>query len=405
MRLLFFHQNFPGQFRHLIRHFAAAGGHQVVFVTQKNKPSLPGVAKVEYEPHRKVTEGIHPYVAGGESAVINGQNVVRALLPLRQKGFRPDVMIGNPGWGETLFVKDVFPEAPLISYCEFYYRGRGSDVGFDPEFDGGFDAVIRARARAAYHLLALEAADLAYSPTHWQKAQFPAAYRDRIGVIHDGIDTDTVAPDPAARLDLPDGTALTAGDEVVTYVSRNLEPYRGFHTFMRALPGILDRRPAATVLVVGGDGVSYGGRPKGGGTWREVMEAEVGPLPDRVKFLGRVPYPTYLKVLQVSSAHIYLTYPFVLSWSMLEAMAAGCLVIGSDTAPVREVVTDGRNGLLTDFFDPAALAEMVSRALDDPEAAQAMRRAARATVVERYRLEDCLARQVALIEGAARNAK
>ena len=399
MKVLFVHQNCPGQFKHLAPGLAA-DGHEVLFITQKGKPTPHGVKKLEYAAHRGVTPKIHPYLAGTEAAILNGQAVARIGFALREKGYRPDVMIGNPGWGETLYLKDVWPDVPLISMCEFYYNGSGSDVGFDPEFDTGPDAPLRARTRSSQHLLAIEAADVAYCPTNWQRAQFPSVYQDKISVIHDGIDTNLIKPNQAARVTLADGTSLSRDDEVLTYVSRNLEPYRGFHSFMRALPSILKARPNAQVVIVGGDEVSYGARPKGGGSWREVMQSEIGPLPDRVHFTGRIPYRHYLALLQVSSVHLYLTYPFVLSWSMLEAMAAGAFVLGSDTAPVSEVVEDGVNGWLVDFFDTKAMAERVALALDQRDAHDGLRARARATVVERYDLSACLAKQKALIEAA-----
>ena len=397
LKALFVHQNCPGQFRHLAPRLAADPANEIVFITQKGKPDLPGVKKIEYAPHRAVTPKIHPYLASSEAAVLNGQAVARVGFALAEKGFRPDVMIGNPGWGETLFLKDVWPEVPLISLSEFFYRGTGADVGFDPEFDTGPDARLRARARSAPHLLAIDAADAAYAPTAWQRAQFPDVYQDRISVIHDGIDVATCRPDPRATVTLPGGRVLTRADEVVTYVARNLEPYRGFHTFMRALPTLLEARPEAVVVVVGGDDVSYGARPKAGGTWRAVMEAEVGPLPERVVFTGRVPYPDFLALCQITSAHCYLTYPFVLSWSMLEAMACGAVVVGSATPPVEEVIEDGVNGRLVDFFDAETLARTLAEVLAARGDLEAMRASARETIVTRYALEDCLARQMALI--------
>ena len=399
MKVLFVHQNCPGQFKHLAPALAGEG-HEVVFIGQKDKFTPPGVKRLEYEPHRKVTPKIHPYLAATEAAVLNGQAVARLGFKLKSKGFNPDVMIGNPGWGETLFLKDVWPDCPLISMSEFYYRGQGSDVNFDPEFTSGPDSLLRSRARSGPHLLALEAADFAYSPTEWQKAQFPKAYHDKIRVIHDGIDVDRICPDPAARFTLPSGQVLTRSDEVLTFVSRNLEPYRGFHSFMRALPSVLKARPEAQVVIVGGDEVSYGSRPKEGGTWREVLLNEVGPLPDRVTFTGRVPYGDFLSLLQVSSAHIYLTYPFVLSWSMLEAMAAGAFVIGSATPPVEEVITQGENGWLVNFFDKDAMADTLSEALAKRMNVDGIRTAARDTVRKRYALEDCLRQQRALIDEA-----
>ena len=399
MKVLFVHQNCPGQFKHLAPALAAEA-HQVLFITQKGKPTPLGVKKIEYSPHREITPKIHPYLAGTETAVLNGQAVARVGFALRDKGYRPDVMIGNPGWGETLYLKDVWPDCPLISLCEFYYNGSGSDVGFDPEFRTGPDALLRARTRSAQHLLAIEAADFAYCPTHWQRAQFPTPYHNKIKVIHDGINTSRIGPNSDAQFRLPNGNDLTRADEVLTYVSRNLEPYRGFHSFMRALPEVLKMRPNAQVVIVGGDDVSYGGRPKKGGSWRQAMLAEVGPLPDRVHFTGRIPYDTYLRLLQVSSVHLYLTYPFVLSWSMLEAMAAGAFVLGSNTPPVTEVIEDGKNGWLVDFFDKDLIAKRVSQALEVRDEQQQLRRAARQTVVSRYDLAACLSAQKALIESA-----
>ncbi len=403
MKVLFIHQNCPGQFKHLAPYLARKAGHDVVFITQKDKPTIPGVRKFEYAPHRRVTPKIHPYVASTEAAVLNGQAVARLAFKLKEKGFRPDVVIGNPGWGETLFLKDVWPDVPLITLVEFFYRGEGSDVGFDPEFAAGPDGVLRARARSGPQLLAIDAADAAYAPTEWQKMQFPEVYRDRISVIHDGIDVDRVRPDPGVSVRLPNGMTLTRSDEVLTYVARNLEPYRGFHSFMRALPGILEARPGATVVIVGGDGVSYGARAPEGRSWRDVMLEEVGPLPDRVQFTGRLPYDEYLRLLLVSSVHLYLTYPFVLSWSMLEAMAAGAFVVGSRTPPVEEVIADGVNGWLVDFFDTDSIARRVSQALETRNDVTELRSAARQTIVDRFALSNCLDRQVELIEQTVRH--
>ncbi len=400
MKALFLHQNCPGQFKHLAPYLAADPANEVCFITQKGRPPLPGVKRIEYAPHRAVTPKIHPYLASTEAAILNGQAVARVGFELSNQGYRPDIIIGNPGWGETLFLKDVWPDTPLITLSEFFYRGRGSDVGFDAEFDPGRDAILRARARAAPLLLALDAADLSYAPTGWQRAQFPEAYQSKIRVIHDGIDTNLVRPNATASLTLSNGLRLTRDDEVVTYVSRNLEPYRGFHTFMRALPRLLDARPDATIVVVGGDEVSYGSRPRKGGSWRDALLAEVGPIPERVIFTGRLSYTDFLSLMQVTSVHCYLTYPFVLSWSMLEAMAAGALVVGSRTPPVEEVIEDGVNGVLTDFFDATALADTLAHVMETRYLREPMRSAARATITSRYALTSCLAQQIALIEEA-----
>ncbi|MGI9389034.1 MAG: glycosyltransferase family 4 protein [Boseongicola sp.] len=398
MKALFVHQNCPGQFKHLAPAMAERGD-EVIFVTQKGRPDITGVRKIEYRPHRNVTAKIHPYLASSEQAVLNGQAVARIGLKLKDKGFTPDVMIGNPGWGETLYLKDVWQHVPLVSMSEFFYRGYGSDVGFDAEFSQGPDAALRARTRAGIHLLALDAADLAYAPTIWQRDQFPEAYREKIRVIHDGIDCDVVRPDPNANYALPNGQILTKKDEVLTYVARNLEPYRGFHSFMRALPDVLKTRPDAVVVIVGGDDVSYGARAPDGKTWREVILDEIGPLPERVYFVGKVSYSNFLRLAQVSAVHAYFTYPFVLSWSMLEVMAAGGFVVGSRTPPVEEVIEDGMNGWLVDFFDTEVISQRLIAALKARNDVDQLRCAARRTVIEKYDLSDCLKAQLALIDG------
>lgn len=388
----------PGQFKHLAAELARDGRNSVVFLTRNGGADLPGVRRVVYAPGRAAFAGTHHYVRLFENSVLHGQQVLREGQKLRAEGFRPDLIVAHPGWGEALFLKDVFPHTPLLNYCEFYYHGVGSDVGFDAETSGGLDAVCRARARNAHLLLSLEACDRGLSPTQWQRDRHPAAFRSKIDVIFDGIDTAVVTPDDGASFALPDGTVLTRGDEVVTYVARNLEPYRGFPSFMRAVPGILARRPGARVVIVGGDGVSYGRGAPEGKTWREVMLEEVGPLdPARVHFLPPVSYARYLALLRISSAHVYLTVPFVLSWSCMEAMAAGCVVVGSGTPPVREVIEDGRNGVLVDFHDPEAIARRVAEVLAAGEGLRGMRERARRVVEEKYALSVCLPAQLRLL--------
>lgn len=380
----------PGQFKHLAPALAQ-DGHEVLFLTQRDNVELPGVRRILYRPRRTARPRGHPYLIRGETAVLNGQEVARQLTTLREQGTIPDLVIAHPGWGESLFVKDVLPEARLISYCEFFYSGDGLDVGFDKEETTTLNSRARARARTMHFLAALEACDIGVSPTAWQRSAHPSAYQPKIRTIFDGIDTDRIAPDAQARFTLPNGMVLRPGDPIITYVSRNLEPYRGFRTFMRALPAMLARNPTAQVLIVGGDGLGYGGRPEGFATWREAMLAEVRCDLSRVHFLGNLPYGRFLSLLQVSAAHIYLTYPFVLSWSCFEAMAAGAVIIGSDTPPVREVIRPGENGLLVDFFDVEGLAETVTAVLAARPRYAPLGETARRTVLERYSRDRCLA--------------
>lgn len=376
MKVLFIHQNFPGQFRHIAAHLAKQPDYQVLAIGRDTAPGLPGVKLLRYKPHRTASPQTHPYVRSFEDAVLHGQQVLRLLLDLKAKGYRPDVIVAHPGWGETLYAKDAFPNARLIHFCEYYYHAQGADLGFDPEFPPTVDDYARIRSRNALHLLNLENCDQGITPTHWQHSLHPAAYRDKIQVIHEGIDTDLLGPDPNASLTLPNGRVLKAGEPIITYVARNLEPYRGFHTFMRALPQVLKEHPTCQVVIVGGDGVSYGSKPKDAPNWRTKMLRENPVDLERVHFLGKVPYDTYRKVLQVSAVHVYLTYPFVLSWSLLEAMASGGLIVGSDTAPVREVIKHGENGLLVGFFDKQALVNLILGILDNVKGESKLRECA-----------------------------
>lgn len=393
---LFIHQNMPAQFVHVCRYLRDQG-HQVVFITRNKHNQLGGVAKVQYELHREPNNGIHHYVKSTEAGVLYGQAVYRSVTELLKQGFKPDLVVGHCGWGETLFVKDALPHTPLINYFEFYYRGRGQDLEFDPEYPTNADAVMSARMRNTVNLLSLEACDRGVTPTFWQLSGYPAEYHHRISVIHEGVDTQAIKPNPASIVTLPDGRVIKPGQKTVTYVARNLEPYRGIHTFMRAIPHIQQQHPDADILVVGAEGVSYGRRLPEGDSYKKRLLEEVSFDASRVHFLGHLPTEPYRAVLQVSAAHIYLTYPFVLSWSMLESMSTGCLVIGSRTAPVQEVIEDGKNGLLVDFHDPVGLAGTVGKVLSEPGSYAGLRRAARETVLARYDLQSvCLPRQIAL---------
>lgn len=379
MRVLVIHQNFPGQFGHLTQAWAARPGWDVRALGRDTAPGLPGFDRlIRYKLARPGHAQQHPYLRQMEAATLHGQAVARVLLKLRQSGFVPDVIVAHPGWGETLYAKDVYPDARLVHLAEWYYDAEGADLGFDPEFPLRFDDRSRIRTWNALHALNLTHCDVAVAPTHWQKSRHPAIFHPKISVLHEGIATDVLVPDPAASLRTPNGAVLTAGQPVITYVARNLEPYRGFHVFMRALEKVQQAHPGCHALIVGADSVSYGRRPAEAPNWREHMLRQVKLDPARTHFLGRVPYEQYLRVLQVSAAHVYLSYPFVLSWSLLEAMACGVPIVASDTAPVREVIRDGENGRLVDFFDVDGTAAQVLASLHGGTAQVPLRRQARA---------------------------
>lgn len=399
MNVLFIHQDMPGQFAHLAAYLARVTDNRVVFLTKTQKAPPPGVVHAMYRPGPMAASD--PFMRGFEAAVLHGRAVANACLELQDRGFVPDIVVAHPGWGESLYIKDVIPGAKLVNYCEFFYHASGADVGFDPNepVDAGVAAMMRTKN--AHLLLSLASCDRGLSPTTWQRFLHPAEYRHKIDVIFDGIDAERVRPNPDAAFRLADGTVLTRRDTVITYVARNLEPHRGFPSFMRALPHLLSALPDAHVVIAGGDDVSYGRRPADGRNWRQVMMDEVRPNAARVHFTGTLPYADYVSLLQVSTVHVYLTVPFVLSWSAMEALSAGCIVVGSQTEPVMEFLRDGHNGFLADFFSPADIAKKTIAAVRRRDELEPMRRQARATIVGHHDLATCLPSQVNLLRGIA----
>lgn len=406
MKILFIHQNFPGQFKHLVPALIQRG-HQVSATIMSSKPlsSSSPLAVHTYFPARSSTPQIHPWMIDMETKVIRAEAVFHTLAKLKNDGYEPDLVIAHPGWGESLFVKQVWPKTKLAIYCEFFYRSEGQDMGFDPEFpsDRPEDA-CRLSLKNNNNYLHFEIADAGISPTYWQQSTFPERFKNKIRVIHDGIDTELVCPNDQAKFELNTEIVLTKKNEVITFVNRNLEPYRGYHIFMRALPQILQARPLAQVVMVGGDDVSYGAKPSGGRSWKQIFLDELRPKLNaeqlaRVHFVGKISYPRFLSLLQVSSLHVYLTYPFVLSWSLLEAMSAECAILASNTAPLREVVEDGVNGSLVNFFDVDGLAKRAITLLGDSALRQQLGRNARKFAQQNYDLKTkCLPQQLAWVE-------
>lgn len=402
MKILLIHQNFPGQFRSLVPELIATG-HDVRAISMRSGAVLAGVPNTPYKPLRRNGQDTHPWLVNTETAVLRGEAVANVVRSIQATGWVPDVVLGHTGWGEMLYLRQAAPRARLLGFCELYYQSEGGDVGFDPEFPTSPEVAEKLQTRNMHLASSLLSCDVGITPTEWQASCFVPALRERLRVIHDGIDTERLMPDASAWISLSrDRMRLKAGDEVVTFINRNLEPMRGYHQFMRALPRILAERPNAHVVIVGGDGVSYGVQHFSGESYKNIYLNEVRDQLDlsRVHFVNRVPYPVLLSLLRVSAAHVYLTAPFVLSWSMLEAMSLGALVIGSDTAPVREVIEHGRNGLLVDFFNPKHLAQTVCDVLAEPQRYAHLRLAARQTVVERYDFRTrALPAYRALIEG------
>lgn len=391
MKILFLHPNFPAQFRHLATVLGRDPQNKVVYATNRREGSIPGVEKVLYGKSRDVRPETHHYVRPLESAVLEAQAAYRVAYKLKERGFYPDIVYGHSGWGPTLFMKDAFPQAPLLCYFEWYYNAYGSDANFDPSDPINADDEARIRLKNAPILLDLVACDRGLSPTNWQRSQFPAEFQSKIKVHHDGIDTSYFKPLPNAKLSIPRiNLNLTQAEEIVTYVARGMEPYRGFPQLIETISILQQKRPQCHFVIVGKDRVAYGKNLPDGKTYKEVM-LEKFPLDlSRVHFTDLLPYDEHLQVLQASSVHIYLTRPFVLSWSMLEALATGCLIVASDTAPVTEVIEDGINGLLVNFFDPQQISDRVIEALANPEKMSTIRTKARETILESYDLANLL---------------
>jgi glycosyltransferase involved in cell wall biosynthesis len=400
VRFLFVHQNFPGQYLHIVRHLVASKRHDVVFITEANENRIAGARTVPYAKPRGAALEAHIVTRELDAAARRAEVVAHTANNLKQLGFEPDIIIGHHGWGELLNIPDVWPRVPLLGYLEFYYSIDGIDVGFDPEFPTDVADYPRIRAKNAVNLLALSLGAQAQTPTKWQLSTYPEWARPMITLLPEGVHLDVCKPNaPVRRRTLSIGGAtIRPNEKLVTYVARDLEPYRGFHLMMRAVPHLLRARKDLRVVMVGADGISYGAAPAEG-TWRQKMLAELGDAidPERVLFPGRIEYPTYLAMLQRSDAHVYLTYPFVASWSLREALAAGCVVIGSDTPTVSEFVTHGQNGLLVSFFDPKGLADTVLRVLEDAPLARRLREGARRYAEKKLTMADSIAAYEALI--------
>jgi len=437
MKLLLLHPNFPAQFRHLAAQLGADPAHQVVYLTSRQQGQIPGVQKVRYTLSRQVSPSTHRYVQPLDGAVSVGQAAWRAARTLKQQGFEPDVVYTHVGWGPGLFMPDLFPAARYVGFFEWYYHAHGTDADFDPATPLNADDEARIRVKNALTLLELAQCHAGVVPTPWQRQQFPPEFQPKLRVCHDGIDTDLCQPCPGRKLVLPpppvapnlpsgqgfgavsgktapgpspalppptlppQGLDLSEAREIVTYVARGMEPYRGFPQFMAAVAQLQQERPQCQVVVVGEDRVAYGMPLADGRTYRQQALAELPLDLTRLHFTGRLPHPQLRQVYQASAVHVYLTVPFVLSWSMLEAMACGCVVLGSRTPPVEEVIEDGVNGFLVEFGDRGGLVARLHDLLDRQADLGPIRQRARETVVERYSLGRLLPQQIEFLMSVA----
>lgn len=399
MNILFLHRNFPAQFRHIAAALANDPNNKVFFITNNDKLQLPNINKIYYKPKREVPKNCHRYLKFYEEAIIHAQATAEAALALKTKGFKPDIIYGHT-WGNTMFIKDVFPDVPLLCYFEWFYNAEGGDIGFDGKVLN-VDESAKLRCKNSHLLVDLYSCDAGICPTKWQLSQFPEKFRDNIKVLHDGVDTDFCKPNKEAKFLIKDkNIELTLKDEVVTYATRGMEAYRGFPEFMRASEKLLKKRPNLQIVIGGEDRVCYGPQILNT-TYKEMMLKELDIDIDRVHFVGGLPFNEYVKLLQISSAHVYLTYPFVLSWSLLDAMSCGCCIVASNTPPILEVMKDNYNGILFDFFNVDEQVKKIEYALDNKDKMGELRQNARKTIIDNYALKDLLPKHIEYIKSLA----
>lgn len=401
MNILFLHRDFPAQFKYLVLSLLNDPNNNVYFISEDIGVEIKGVTRFSLKGQDENPCPDNPHVKLFGKIIEHSKAAMRCAQEMKAQGIIPDIIYGFGFWGVNLFMKDVFPGVPVISFCEWFYNLEGADLGFDGRvFSDEQKSVIRCEN--AHSLLDLHAADVCVSPTQWQKKQFPKEYHHKFKVIHDGIDTDTCSPGKDAKLYIKDkDLTLTADDEVITYGTRGMEPYRGFPQFMEAAEKILKKRPKAHIVIAGADHAYYGALPEEG-TYKEQMLKKLDIDMDRIHFVGGLSFYDYINFLRVSSAHVYSTYPYILSWSILNAMSSGCCVVASSTAPVLEIIRDNYNGLLFDFYDIDQQVEKIEYALDNKEKAQEIRENARQFVLDYYDVKNMLMQQVSLIYNTAR---
>lgn len=389
MHVLFVHQNFPAQFGPFASRLAKRSGWKCTFATGKANGGIPGVEVILHKNQGGATDRNHYCSRTFENAIWQTHAVFEALAA--RPDIRPDIIVGHSGFGSTLFLRELYPNVRIVNLFEYFYRTTGADMDFRPDFPSKNLDKLRARARNATILLDLDNCDLGYSPTNWQRSLLPKEFQPKVRTVFDGIDTELWKPNPDAPRRIGDFT-VPAGTKIITYVSRGMESMRGFDIFMRAANQLARRRSDVIFAVVGQDRICYGGDEKhtGGKSFKDwVLSREPYDL-SRFLFTGLLPESALARLLAVSDLHIYLTVPFVLSWSMVNAMSCGAVVLASDTPPVRELIEHGRTGLLADFFSPGAFADAADRVLDDPIAHRPLGDAARQLILDRYSLDVCL---------------
>ena len=406
-QILFVHQNFPGQFKNLAPALLKEGYdvHAIGYTPNiKEVKPYTGLHLHSYNIAKGSSDDIEPLAAEFETKMIRGKSIADKCEQLKKEGLNPNLIIAHPQWGETFFLRDVWPETKILSYFEMHWRMNNSDIDFDQEFyteELKKFTKRKIRPRNAFNEIIYRDSDKIITPTEYQKSTAPEYLKKNIHVVHDGIDTKYLIPSTKGEILLDGKTKLTKKEKIISFINRNLEPQRGYHIFMRSLPRVLKDNPDVHILIIGGNDSGYGLAPPEGKTWKDIFYNEVKDQLDqsRVHFLGRIDYKTLIGIYQLTTLHVYLTYPFVLSWSVLEAMSCGSLILGSNTAPVSEVITDRKNGLLVDFFDIDKLSGAMDEVLKNSKNFDKMRTNARNTIKRKYDLNTkSLPKQIKLVK-------
>jgi glycosyltransferase involved in cell wall biosynthesis len=403
MHMLYFHPNFPAQFGPIAGHISQRPGWKVSYVSHTGPPSIPNFQRFRYEPRSGATEQTHYCSRSFENAIWHSHALYEALRANAE--FKPDLIVGHSGFGTTVFLRELY-DCPIINYFEYFYHTKNSDMDFRPEFPVSEIDKLRARARNAAILLDLENCDAGICPTRWQKERLPPAFHSKIHTIFDGIDTEFWSNKPHGESPSRAGSrrigelVIPEDRKLVTYVARGMESIRGFDLFMKFAKLLYSRRKDVHFVVVGQDRVCYGGDDKytGGKSFKEWVLGQDSYELSQFSFLGNVPPNTLAKLFSITDLHVYWTVPFVLSWSLVNALSCGAVVLASDTAPVREVIQHEKNGLLLDFFDCEEWARLADQVLSNPHSYRPLGVAGRETVLQNYSYEICLPKTVRLYE-------
>ena len=403
-KILFVHRNFPAQFKNIADHLSSEGYEVTAIISGLNTNRQNSKFKIiRYDIHRS-SRGDYDLLSDFEAKVIRAEAAYLRCKIYAAGGYSPDIIYFHPAWGESIFLRTLWPSAKLLMYCEYFTGEHNEDLFYGNNDSHVLDekSLLKIVIKKSNLLLNLVNFDVGISPTLFQKKTFPKEYQGKIETIHDGVDTSYFSPSDQVEIRINRDNRTYTFDkdsEVLTFVNRNMEPYRGINSMIRAIPSLLQLRPNLSIFLIGESAKGYGPAPDRGkyGTknWKEIILEEIDPQMrpvdwERVFFLGTVPKNFYRSCLQLSSCHVYLTYPYILSWSLLEAMSVGCSIVASDNTAVREFIADDINGTIVDFFDVPGLVRACVNTITDRPLSKKYGVLARRKIVAEYDLESII---------------